>query len=89
MVTGCGCESAASALKNERDEVACHEGDSVDTWAETRDLMAVDDDYAGEAEVEGAGEEGGGDCEGDEIAMRVVRTLFWALDGLKIRRRLT
>lgn len=62
VIIGCGCETAAGALKDERDEVACHEGDCVGAWAEAGNLLAVDDDYAGEAEVEGAGEEGGGDC---------------------------
>jgi hypothetical protein len=49
-------------LKDERDKVACHEGDCEGARTEAGDLLAVDDDYAGEAEVEGAGEEGGGDC---------------------------
>ena len=62
VIIGCGCEPAAGALKDERDEVACHEGDCVGARAEAGDLLAVDDDYAGETDVEGAGEEGGADC---------------------------
>ena len=61
VIIGCGCEPAAGALKDERDEVACHEGNCVGARAEAGDLLTVDDDYAGEAEVEGAGEEGRGD----------------------------
>lgn len=56
-----GCESSAAALEDEGDEVACHESDCVRAWTEAGDFLAVDDDDAGEAEVEGAGEEGGGD----------------------------
>ena len=59
---GCGCEPAAGALEDERDEVAYDEGDCIGARAEAGDLLAIDDDYAGEAEVESAGEEGGGDC---------------------------
>jgi hypothetical protein len=62
VVVGRGCEPATGALKDERDEVAYHEGDCVGARAEAGDLLAVDNDYAAEAEVEGAGEEGGGDC---------------------------
>jgi len=62
VVIGCGCEPTTGALKDERNEVACHEGDCVGARAEAGDLLAMDDYYTGEAEVEGAGEEGRGDC---------------------------
>lgn len=58
----CGCEPAAGALEDERDKVVCHEGDCVGARAEPGDFLAVDDDYAGKAEIEGTGEEGGADC---------------------------
>lgn len=54
------CEPAAGPLKDERDEITCHESDCVGTGAETRDLLAVEDDDATETEVKGAGEESGG-----------------------------
>lgn len=76
VIAGCGCEPTAGALEDERDEVACDESDCVGARAETGYLLAVYDDDAGEAEVEGGSEESGGDCEGDEVAMRIVRALF-------------
>ena len=80
VIIGCGCKPTAGALKDKRDKVACHEGDCVGARAEAGDVLTVDDDYAGEAEVEGAGEEGGANCQGDEVAMRVFRTLFSDFD---------
>ena len=62
VIIGCGCKSATGSLKYERDEVACHECDCVGARAKAGDVLAVDDDYAGEAEVESASEEGGADC---------------------------
>ena len=68
LVIGCRCNAAACALKDQGDKVARHEGDRIGARAEARDSLAVDNDYSGEAEVERTGEEGGADCEGDEIA---------------------
>ena len=46
-------------------------------------MLAVDDDDARETEVQGASEEGGSDCYGDEIAMRAVRIVFSILEGIQ------
>lgn len=62
VIVGCGCEAAARALENKRDEVACHERDCVGAWTEAGDVLAVDYYYAGEAEVESASEEGRANC---------------------------
>jgi hypothetical protein len=84
VIAGCSCEPATGALEDERDEVACDEGDCVGARPETGYLLAVYDDDAGEAEVKGAGEACRGDCERNEISMRVVRTLFSESDGAQI-----
>jgi hypothetical protein len=54
-------------------------------------LLAVDDDYAGKAEVEGAGQECGTDCQGHEVTIRDVRLCARNLSGTGHRgkRRLT
>lgn len=54
-------------MQEERDEVACHESNGVSAGAEARVLCPVDDNDAGEAEIDGRGEEGGADGEDNEI----------------------
>lgn len=51
VIVSRGREPAAGPLEDERYEVARHERDCVCAWAETGDVLAVDDDYAREAEV--------------------------------------
>lgn len=73
---GRGSEPAASTLKDERDAVARHECDCVGARAELRDVSAVNNYYAREAEVESSGQEGGADCQRDEVTVTIVRTLL-------------
>lgn len=73
VIIGCGCEPATGALEDQRDEVACHEDNCVDARAAAGDILVVDDNDAGEAEVKGAGEESGSDCKNYEIATKAVR----------------
>lgn len=82
MIIGCGCEPATGALEDQRDEVACHEDNCIGAGAEAGDVLAVDDDYAGQAEVKGASNEGGSNCKRYKIAMRAVRSLFSILNGM-------
>lgn len=80
-VVSCSRESTAGSLKDERDKVACHEGGWVRAGTEARDLLAVEDDYASETEVERAGEESGRDRYRDEIATGAVKTFLSCLAG--------
>lgn len=61
-IINCCSEPTTGTLENKRDKVACYEGDCVGARTEPGDLLAVYDNYTGEAEVEGAGEKSRGDC---------------------------
>ena len=59
-------DGAADGLQHQRDEVAGYEGEGVGAGTEAGEVFAVDDYDAGQAEVDGGGEEGWGDGESDE-----------------------
>lgn len=81
MIIGCGCEPSTGALEHQRNEVACHEYNCIGARAAAGDVLAVGDNYAGQAEVKGASYEGGTNCKGNEISIRTVRSLFSILNG--------
>lgn len=63
---GSRSDGAAEGLENEGDEVAGAEYEGVCAGLEAGEVGAVDDDDAGEAQIDGSGEEGGGYCQGYE-----------------------
>lgn len=56
-------------MQAESGEVADDESDGVGPRTEAGNVLAVDNDDAGEAEVDGGGKEGGTDGEADEVAV--------------------
>ncbi len=60
-------ERAADGLHDEGEDVAADEDDGVGAGFEAGEGFAVDDDDAGEGEVDGGGDEAGGDGEDDEV----------------------
>lgn len=69
---GAGRDAATGGLQDEREQVAAAEDKGVCARAEARQVLAVDDDDAREAEVDGGAEEGGRDGEADEVDEEVV-----------------
>ncbi len=61
--------AAANGLKQEREEIAAHEEDGVGARLETGEVLAVDHDYAGQAEIGSGTYKSGAYCEADEIPM--------------------
>ena len=63
-----GGDAASGALEEQCQEVAADEDEGVRAGSNPGVLGTVDGDDAGEADVDGGGEEGGGDSEADEVA---------------------
>ena len=55
-------DATAHGLQYEGKDVAADEDDGVGTGFEAGEVAAVGEDYAGKGEVDGGGEEAGGDC---------------------------
>lgn len=70
-------------LQNQREDVETDEGDGIDGRTESRNGSAVDDDDAGQAEIDGGAEEGWGDGEADEVARGGV-SICWAERGQRM-----
>lgn len=68
----CGSNGTTESLKDETDEVTPAEDDCVGPWLEKRKMLTVNGDDAGEAEVDGCGEECGCNGQGDEVPEEVV-----------------
>lgn len=67
-------EGAAAGLEDEGEEIGEHEDDGDGARAQPGDVLAVDGDDARQAEVDGGADEGGTDCDADDLpGMRFVR----------------
>lgn len=69
---GGGGDAAAGGLEKEADEIAGGEDDGVGARLEVGEVGAVDDDNAGEAQVDGGAEQSGGNGQGDEVYEEVI-----------------
>ena len=69
---GIGARSnrATDGLEEKRDEVKGDEGDGVESRCKARQILAICDNYPGEAEIDGCREECGPDGQADEIPGR-------------------
>lgn len=63
-----GGNGTSNGLQDQREEIEADEGDGIDGRAKARNVSAIDDDDAGQAQVDGGADEGGGDGEADEVA---------------------
>jgi hypothetical protein len=66
-------------LQDQGEEIAAYEEDAIGSGLETGVLLAVDDDDACEAKVDGCREEGRGDGEADEFPSEELEELPHAL----------
>ncbi len=60
-------EGTTGGLEDETEDVASDEGEGVGARPEAGDMLAVDDDDAAEAEIDGRREESGRDRKGDDV----------------------
>ena len=67
MVVGRGGNRTTHGLKNQGEKVKRAEDDSVGPWTEATGILAVNDDDAGQTQVDGAGEEGRTDGEAAQV----------------------
>lgn len=79
MLGGASCaggDTTSCGLEQESDEVAGNEEVGVGLGTEAGDSSAVDDDDAREAEVDSGGEEGGGNCQADEVSIIIIKRAY-------------
>lgn len=67
-----GCNSTSDGLENQREDIATTEYESVRARLETRDVLAVDDNNARQAEIDACREERRGNREGDKVHKEIV-----------------
>jgi len=68
-------ESTTDGLENETENVASDEGKGIRARPEARDMLAIDDNDAAEAEVDGCSEESRRDGEGNNVPEGLISRL--------------
>lgn len=68
VIVGRRGNGTSGRLQNEGEDIETDEGDGINGRAEARNVSAIRDDDAGEADVDGGAEESRGDGEADEVA---------------------
>lgn len=65
-------DAPPGALQDQREDIETDEGYGIDGGAEARNLSTENDDDAGQADIDGGAEEGGSDCQADQVASEHV-----------------